>query len=266
MGLISPIIRLISPIHDLCESPVSFGCKLFLLLFLRGWFTEIRFQLLDGVVNDDEAHQQEYQYETHLLEPFAEVHGQSQPDQPKNPFDEDQQDHAAIEHRNRQQVQYPQTQAEQSHQLDDPGPSVYLIGVDGYTRDPDRSGDGVPRRTLTAENLLEDFAREFQDANVVVPAVADRSRNRIRLQQLGLEHTVEAQQVRVVLLFRLAVNRQSFLPPVNGQRDRTAFLNHAAELMPAGDRRAIDRGDLIAGLQTGAISRRVLHDLRHANV
>src|SRR5919205_154812 len=129
---------------------------------------------LGHVVDDDEAHQEEQEDEADLLDALAHAQRNLHPEDGERALDQEHEEHAAVEHGYRQQVEDAEVEAQEAEHVEDAVPAVVGRGLVGRLRDGDGAADGLADGELAREDLPERHAGQAQYLDVRVNGDRER--------------------------------------------------------------------------------------------
>src|SRR5215213_6972273 len=234
-----------------------------LLLRLRGLVVgaEPAGRELRHVVDDDEAHQQQQEDEADLLYALAHLHRELHAYEPERAFEEDHEDHAAVEHGDGQQVEDAEVQAQEAEHDEDAFPAALFGCALRRVRDAYRPREGVAHRAAAREDLRERLARQAQHLYVSPDRVArgrgepEAARGRVfeRLEAEALRAVFELARLRGYLARRAVRGREHDAYRLAGVR---AYV--LPDLLAARDALAADADDALAELHARLVGGRPL--------
>src|SRR5215469_4816288 len=157
---------------------------------------------LGDVVIDHRHREQHQEYECRLVDALFDLQADVAPHQALN---QQQQNHAAVEDRDRQQVKDAKVQADTGRQTEQGCPAFFGHGMANGAADADRSFH-LLHRTLALNHLLDQFEQNKRVALVVFNRTLQRG-NKRQLSNLHERGTLEAHSIPLGLFFRISQDR-----------------------------------------------------------
>src|SRR5215204_4322032 len=129
---------------------------------------------LGHVVDDDEAHQEEQEDEADLLDALAHAQADLHPEDRQRALDQKHEEHAAVEHRDREQVEDAEVEAQEPEHVEDAVPAVVGRRVVRRRRDGDGAAHGLADGHLARHDLAQSHPGQPQDFEVGVDGDRER--------------------------------------------------------------------------------------------
>src|SRR5438105_4954040 len=216
------------------------------------------------VVDDDEAHQEEQEDEADLLDALAHLHRELHPDDAEGGFEQEHEDHAAVQHRDGQEVEDAEVEAQEAEHAEVGLDAPLLGGALRRLRDAYRPGEGVAHRAPARKDLAERLARQAQHFEVVAVGVSGRGPRADALDRILLVGQESELAVGLARLARGDVERLVAALDRESDCARRVRLDVAHHLVAAAYGRAVEREYLVARLQPGLLGGRAfLHHVNH---
>src|SRR5215204_785885 len=241
------------------HSPFTIYHSLFSLLLRRGRLL-LRAEEAGGelghVVDDDEAHQEEQEDEADLLDALAHAQRNFHPEDRQRTLDQQHEEHAAVEHGDREQVEDAEVEAQEPKHVEDAVPTVVGRRFVRRRRDGDGASHGLADRELAREDLTQSHPGQPKDFEVGV----DGDRERLDGAD-GFERRLLEEQAERLAALHAPLGRGQ-LDARAGALDRDADLTRVLADVLAYLRRvarglAVEREEAVARLQTGLLGGRV---------
>src|SRR5579871_328351 len=176
----------------------------------------------------------------------------------KDAFDQEEQDHAAVEDRDRQKVEDAEVQADVGHQADEGHPAGHLNGLVDLGADADGAAQAADR-DLTREHAAEDFDDEQGALFVVIPR---GDHGLAEGQALYLDGGLDVLESEAVVLDAVATvsefgrDLHGHLLSVAEDHERGGLAGLVLQVGEQGrygvELEAVDGEDLVLGLEAGA--------------